>query len=184
MNVRLRNALIVLLPISCLFCVAASALSYRQICPDPETIQTHIPRDADLNISLERTQCFGDCPVYVVSIQNDGTIFYHGRQYVRYEGMYSAKMTSQDFERLIGAFEEYNYFALVAEYRRGTNPICGPNAFVRGTDAPSVTTLITVDGRQTGVAHYHGQLNAPDELRELEDFIDDVAQTDRWVIGR
>ncbi len=37
-------------------------------------------------ITLERTACFGACPVYTLSIYADGTVVYNGERFVDVEG--------------------------------------------------------------------------------------------------
>ena len=37
-------------------------------------------------ITLQRTACFGACPVYTVSIYADGTVAYNGERFVEVEG--------------------------------------------------------------------------------------------------
>jgi len=54
-----------------LICSATAAL--------PDTTQI----DA---ITLERTSCFGTCPVYKVSVRRDGSVAYDGKQFVRVTG--------------------------------------------------------------------------------------------------
>src|SRR6185436_11964809 len=40
----------------------------------------------DTSIRLERTACFGECPVYVVTIDARGNVTFEGRHFVRVEG--------------------------------------------------------------------------------------------------
>jgi hypothetical protein len=40
----------------------------------------------DFVISLERTSCFGECPVYSVTIDAKGNVTYDGKRFVRVEG--------------------------------------------------------------------------------------------------
>jgi Domain of unknown function (DUF6438) len=40
----------------------------------------------DFVIGLERTSCFGECPVYSVTIDAKGNVTYDGKKLVRVEG--------------------------------------------------------------------------------------------------
>ena len=90
-------------------------------------------------------------------------------------------MSQQDFQHLIDAFETNNFYALKAQYQRAANPICDSEEYEYWTDAPSVTIGLSVNGRLTEAEHYHGLRNAPLELTGLENMVDELAQSDRWV---
>ena len=47
--------------------------------PVPSNINTVV-------ITLERTTCFGVCPVYTLTIYGDGRVVYEGTRFVRTEG--------------------------------------------------------------------------------------------------
>ena len=50
------------------------------------------------------------------------------------------------------------------------------------TDNPSAITSITIDGKVKRINDDYG-CPFPKKLRELEDKIDEVANTDRWIKG-
>src|SRR5262245_50253000 len=39
--------------------------------------------DNETRVTLERTQCYGPCPVYTLSVAGDGTVAYFGTRYVK-----------------------------------------------------------------------------------------------------
>lgn len=49
------------------------------------------------------------------------------------------------------------------------------------TDLPSQTTSITLDGTTTKTVHRYGF--EPERLAALEDRIDEIAGTEKWVKG-
>src|ERR671921_1467141 len=79
-------------------------------------------------ISLERTPCFGSCPVDKVVLRPDGTATYIGRRFVERMGTYEGKFAEGDFERLAGLMQAMKFFGMEDRYDR---PI---------TDHPSVIT--------------------------------------------
>ena len=63
-----------------------------------------------------------------------------------------------------------NYFSLNDKYNERTI-----------TDAPSVITSITIDGKTKTIEHYHGDFNAPEQLIELENRIDEIINSKQWI---
>ena len=49
-----------------------------------------------VSITLERTFCHGDCPIYSVTITGDGTIRYHGDRNVRVIGDATVRVEPAD----------------------------------------------------------------------------------------
>jgi hypothetical protein len=184
MNRRFLGWLLLLLGVT-LMCGVVTLLFYEIQCPNMDEIETFIPENAIVEISMERSICFGECPSYSLHVEGNGHIFYEGGKHTKIQGQHEAQMSQEDYQDLIQAFETYNFNRLVAEYHNAVNPICTENAienaFSSATDAPTVTIKIMVNGRLTEIDHYHGDFYAPSELRELEDSIDDLTESNRWV---
>lgn len=117
-------------------------------------------------ITLERTPCYGFCPVYKLTILGDGTVIYDGRQFVKVEGRREAKISTKDVAMLIKRFQEIDYFSLKESY---TRPV---------TDLSTTVTSLTLGDRSKTVRNYAG---APRELIELEKLIDRTANVQQWV---
>ncbi|MCP4425708.1 MAG: hypothetical protein GY803_14525 [Chloroflexi bacterium] len=166
---------------ACLVCAVGAVLVYQSQCPNPANVETVIPDNADVEITLERTICFGNCPSYTLTIDGSGSIVYNGRSYVQEKGRREGQMSQQDYQRLVDAFEIYNFYALSDLYRRAANPICDAEEYEYWTDAPYVAIGLSVNDRLTEIEHYHGLRNAPAELTELENLVDEMAHSERWV---
>ena len=133
--------------------------------------QSPISNNLDkVTITLERTACHGLCPVYTVTIQGDGTVVYEGHDFVKTKGRVEITMPKEKIEQLLEEFEAIDYFNLNDKYTERTI-----------TDAPSVITSITVDGKTKTIKHYHGDFSTPEELTRLEDKIDEIINTDQWI---
>lgn len=115
----------------------------------------------DVIISLERTTCFGTCPVYSVTIFEDGTVIYEGKQFVQNIGTYQYNIPSDNVERLIDKFHQINYFALDDSYYRNVS------------DLPTAITTFQTDSYKKTVTNY-GRAG-PESLQELEQLIDRFA---------
>src|SRR5262249_7291688 len=121
-------------------------------------------------ITLERTACFGSCPIYKVTIASDGAVTFTGQRFVRTQGTAKGQISRLSFRGLVDEFKRINYFALDNKYVPGE-----PNCQSPPTDMPSANTSIQIDRRTKSVAHYHGCKQK--DLTELEDMIDRIAGT-------
>src|ERR1700738_3829074 len=116
----------------------------------PKSIFTAATGNHDF-VTLERTVCFGNCPSYQVTIAQDGTVNFEGRDFVKTKGTARAQINPEDFKKLVNEFEKIKYFSLDDKYEPGS-PGC-PNA---ATDSPSARTSIQLTGRSKSVSHYYG----------------------------
>jgi hypothetical protein len=128
--------------------------------------------DSDTRVVLERTECFGSCPVYSLNISGDGTVAYFGRKYVNVKGPASKQLPISDVQALVDQMLQADYFNLSV-----------PEGCPAGvsTDAPAAKTSLTLKGRTHTVYHYQGNACAPAGLRPLEDAIDILADSAAWL---
>jgi hypothetical protein len=125
----------------------------------------------DFVIKLERTSCFGECPVYSVSIDAKGNVTYEGTKFVRVEGRQTDRIPASRVAALLETADRIRFFELNDRYRTIRNPD-GTETMV--TDLPTTFVTVTRDGRTKRVEDYIG---APKPLQELEQQIDDTART-------
>ncbi|HEY7635627.1 MAG TPA: DUF6438 domain-containing protein [Gemmatimonadales bacterium] len=127
-------------------------------------------------IRLERTPCFGRCPVYRVAITASGRVNYVGKNFVTQQGEATGDTPKERLDSLLGEIDRQGFFGFDDRYVAGS-PACGPYA----TDAPSAITEVTHAGRHKRIEHDYGCSQAPAELAELERRIDEVAGTGQWT---
>jgi Domain of unknown function (DUF6438) len=137
-------------------------------------ITQNIPQD--LMITLERTECFGFCPVYKLTITADGAVVFEGRRFVKQEGATIKSAISQErLKQLIAEFDRVKFFSLEDDYSeiRLSCP----------TDQPSAFTSIRINGKSKRINHYLGcgEPKVPKELTELETKIDEIVNTAQWL---
>ena len=132
--------------------------------------QSNASNNQDVVITLERTACFGTCPVYSLTIRGDGTVVYDGKEFVEVKGTTETTISQDQVDQLISEFEKVDYFSLNDNYTERTI-----------TDAPTVITSIRLNGKIKTIKHYHGDLSAPEKLAELEDRIDEIVNSDQWI---
>jgi hypothetical protein len=122
--------------------------------------------DSPTAITLERTACFGTCPVYSVSILEDGTVLYNGSDFVAVTGEQTSQIEPEKVQQMVEAFEAAGYFEWDEAYDTQTV-----------TDLPTITTSVTHDGETHQIVRYAGDQSAPLALPFLENWIDTVANT-------
>jgi hypothetical protein len=130
----------------------------------------------DVTITLERTGCFGTCPVYKLTIQADGSVTYQGNDFVRVRGLQHSKIEPAAVQRLVQAFLDAHYFDLLDDYEA----FKGPDGIERTEpgDLPTFYTSLAIANRSKTIKDHFG---APKELSELEDKIDAIVGSKRWI---
>ncbi len=122
-------------------------------------------------ITLTRGVCFGFCPDYTVTITGDGQVTYTGRRFVNVTGEQHATIPAADVQRLLQRFDAINFDQLQDAYRANVS------------DLPTHTIVLERNGRRKAVVDYGGvQAGMPREVRDLQQEIDRVANTARWVL--
>jgi hypothetical protein len=113
-------------------------------------------KDQITEVTLERTACFGYCPIYKVTLRSNGTISYNGREYVELKGAYEG--TVYGFDRLAQLILSRGYFNLKDNYT------------VNATDLPSTITSVVRSGKRKTITNYGD--SGPIELWGIEMAID------------
>jgi hypothetical protein len=127
-------------------------------------------------ISLERTPCFGGCPVYRIWVSADGKIGYEGRSHVRRVGTATGEVPVERVRVLLSELERAGYFSFANRYT-SAEATCGRYS----TDSPSAITSVRFEGRSKRIVHDYGCGNAPGALVVLEQRIDEVLNSARWT---
>jgi hypothetical protein len=127
------------------------------------------PLDDDTVITLQRTQCFGSCPAYQVSIFGSGRVEFSGEAFVCEKGSATAQIDPASIQTLLKGLDTVAFDRM-------------PNYMHEdATDAPTATVTLK---RLTGlhvVRHYRGDDSAPRLLNWIEDRIDEVAGSAPWT---
>jgi hypothetical protein len=122
-------------------------------------------------IQLERTMCFGECPVYKVEIISDGTILYNGEMFVEKKGKHTWQIDEATIEKLNNALKYYRYFDI-----RKVKPT------FEATDNPYCILSVTLqEGTSKKTNNYHGDNSYPEELFKLEDKIDKLIGIESYI---
>lgn len=127
-------------------------------------------------ISLERTACFGGCPVYTISVSPAGQVTFEGRANVLQPGTATGQIPKQRLDSLLVELERAGYFGFASRYAL-SEPACGRYV----TDQSSAISSVTLGGQTKRIEHDHGCGAAPGALAVLEKRIDEVLGSDQWT---
>ena len=127
-------------------------------------------------ITLERTACFGTCPVYRLSVTDDGTVSFEGRAHVPQLGRASAQVSPKEVDALLSELERAGYFSFASRYTPA-EPACGRYS----TDSPTAITSVRLESRTKRIEHDYGCGAAPGALTVLERRIDEVLGSGQWT---
>lgn len=130
-------------------------------------------------ITLERTGCFGPCPVYFLALFEDGKIVYNGHKNVKIKGILYRQIPADTVHQLVNDFLQAGYLSLESEYSTKRDTLeNGRIVEWTTTDMPSAVSSIKVTGKVKIVRNYFG---APEWLERLENRVDQVANSKEWV---
>ena len=141
-------------------------------CSRPEpVVATRVDPHA-LVVSLKRFPCEGTCPYYEVMAFEDGVVDFDGLMFVR-EGHFGGRVSPADLASLKETFVKADFLSLKSAYEdKGT------------TDCARVVLTAQVNGTLKTVRHYLCDGSAPKALTVLEDEIDRLLATHKWIGSR
>ncbi|TYP98269.1 hypothetical protein C7447_103440 [Tenacibaculum adriaticum] len=118
--------------------------------------QDVIKREESTFLSFRKTECFGDCPVYDVSVDKEGNVTYNGKKYVVEEGTREFKLTDKEFSALKEKLNKNDFSSYKEVY---DNP--------KIMDLPS--TFITHKGKQVQIRLWSDEV--PAELIDVHEYL-------------
>ena len=155
--------------------VTATFTEHVKIVPPERRPTKHVafPKIRDwksLQITLQRTGCFGTCPAYSLHVMGNGTVHYTGRAYVHLCGDWTGEISPDSVRRLVDEFRKVDYFSLFPRYMSGQE------------DLPHYATAIEFDGKKMFVLDdVDEDVGMPLAVISLEDSIDQIAGPEKWL---
>jgi len=145
MNIRLLSGLMILFLISC--------------------GSTKNLINEDFNVMMHKGACFGSCPVYTLTIDNQGNATYDGERFTEKVGKHKMKIKKSELQAIAKQLSDMNFFALSEDYKSDV------------ADLPLVNISHTNKGLSKMVK---GKDRRPESLLELQSLLEKVAQTEGW----
>ncbi len=115
--------------------------------------------DEELLIEMQRTRCYGYCPVYTVKIDKRGKGLFEGVENVEKIGRFSFSLRQDELLELENAFQEIDFYRLKRIYDG------------QASDLPTTYITYNKDGRRKKIMDYYG---APAALNDLENRIESL----------
>ncbi|MEK7950092.1 DUF6438 domain-containing protein [Luteolibacter sp. Y139] len=118
------------------------------------------------SISLERTACYGTCPVYTVILHRDGRAEYKPRAHLAQQGDFEGEINSYEFERLSYLLEKNGFERMNGSYKAGF------------TDAATCIVTASSSSGAKKVSDYGGA--GPINLWVIQQLIDGIRARTDW----
>lgn len=157
--------------------VTAQIEEYIDLVPPERSPKTHVAPptlrpNSRIFISLRRSGCFGTCPSYTVTVSTDGIVF-EGDYYVVARGKHTAGIDPKVVRKLASRFVAADFYSMEPKYVASV------------TDNPTYVLTIDIDGHKKTVEDYVGSWEGmPAVISDLEQEVDDLAKTERWIEGK
>ena len=117
-------------------------------------------------ITIERTRCYGSCPVYRLILRSNHQASYFGRDFVEKIGEYKGVIDPIDMQGLVTYLTEIDFFYLEDQYTD------------RATDGPATITTVKMGDRTKTIVH--SGTDAPLSLWAFEMAIDGAGSHVIW----
>ncbi len=145
---------------------------FKKIQVDSPSARILVPGPRSLYASLERTPCFGRCPMYKLSFFTEGVVVYQVRRFVAGHdpGFYKGILEAGTRDKIIAMARELDYFSLNKEY---------PDPSIMVTDLPSTITYLKTGTQEKLINNKN--YNTPENLKAYERFIDSLVLKRDWT---
>lgn len=160
------------------------------------TNQPQLKEKMELSLKMERSHCYGTCPVYELTLQPDGKVLFNGIDFTEIKGKVKGNLSEEKMSLLVDEIKKADFFSLDNAYNSDSSNC--PNF---ATDSPDVTLYIKLNEKEKTVNHYLGcfeddkpneassvnkpqdlsKIIYPQDLYNLENKIDEIVETKRWI---
>jgi hypothetical protein len=130
-----------------------------------EPVKQNEAAKQDVYFEIERTPCFGKCPVYKMTIQADGMATLMGKQNIDYIGTYNKRVDKATMDMLVSEFNKAGFFNMKDEYTE------------KVMDLPTTWVTFKYKGKSKKIRDYY---KAPQELKDLEKLLQNIAVGPGW----
>ncbi|WP_082232037.1 DUF6438 domain-containing protein [Halobacillus massiliensis] len=124
-------------------------------------------------LTLERTACEGESPVYKVNISSDGDVDWEGREHVRMDGHHTWTLDEEEVQQLNELIEDFNYMSY--QYIQGDRQSDSAHPYCK-------TSVQNEKGCYREINHYLGDtLQIGRDLEVFEEKVEEIAGTRAYI---
>ncbi len=116
---------------------------------------------------LQKGGCFGTCPVYTLTINQNGEATFEGRMNTNKQGIHAKKISSEEVTKLEKLFKNAKFYQFEENYES------------RIADLPMIT--IGFDNG-SGMKLVSGKMERPEEVKQLQYALEKIAESDGWTM--
>jgi hypothetical protein len=129
------------------------------------------------SISIEKSSCYGHCPVYRFTMYSNGEYVWQGRAHVSVVGIRRGWMGARKFAKAMQLLIDSGYLDFKDSYQSGAE------CEVITTDNPTVVIVVADPVHPKTITHYRGcsGFARQEVLTELEDNLDAVFETRKFT---
>jgi hypothetical protein len=113
--------------------------------------------------SYKKTPCLGSCPVFKFSVYKDGWATYEGKNYVDLIGVYTARLSQEEMNKLHRIFQAAYFYSFRARY--DDNRLDIPSMIVEYHGSQGVKKVVA----KTEIPHSFRKMTV-----DLEEFADEI----------
>lgn len=118
-------------------------------------------------IEMKKGGCFGTCPVYTLTIYENGIASFEGMRDTEKLGLHTKKLSKKDYKGIKHAFQTSNFFTLDDNYPSNVS------------DLPKIAISYHQNGQSKTVT---GDLGRPQIVVSLENILTQVAESEGWTL--
>lgn len=123
------------------------------------------------SITLQRTACYGYCPVFSLVIFSDGHVLFNGEHFVEKKGKHSWNIGEDAITVLNDAISKHGYFTML-EKPTTEEMTCMPTC---------VTSILMEDGTFREINHDYGCNGFPKKLDAFENKIEKIVGANKYI---
>lgn len=106
--------------------------------------------------TLEKTACYGTCPVYKLNVFENDSLVFEGERFVGTIGLHTKKLKKGTVAQLKKTFREANFFNFKSSYEAHIS------------DLPTTIIAFNDESKKLKITDYHG---SPETLKNLEQLL-------------
>lgn len=122
-------------------------------------------QDTTVIVRLEKSACYGSCPVFKFEVRANGMASYHGQQFVKHEGKFKKQLTKEELATIFSKAEAINFYQFDEVYDSSI------------TDIPSSTIYLN---KGTDKHQVYARFDVPAKLAEFEKWLSEWVMAIDW----